>query len=621
MPDNAGLIPLVTEKKLIAYRAWCDYRVLRAQLLYPPDFQPLVMTRFLDYVADSQSADSDAKEDRADVACTVLDDSKKWRVWSRMFISMVNTHLSSKMKTPLGYVLRPVEEVTQEQLDAEYPSLEEDLFATSALHGAQFTIDNKRVWHLLKNLLAPSPFWTHVRSFDESMNGRGAYFAMKRQMEGPAALADRKSKAHADLTTVYTGKNNKFTIDDYIRVHQEAHQELQELEVPVDAERKVALFMAGLKADALLPAKKAIKVNLYYRENFEAIQQEIRREVNELREEARVNRTVGSVATEKPSGGGSNHGRKNRKSGGKSSGNTRASKKPKFASKDKSGFVPSNRYVGYKEYASLSEKQQLALREFRAANKDKKDITVGSVETQSQETEKVVNKIDEGDLKPAAVEASATPVVAVSKSIDFGRASYAKPPTPVAASAVTVNEIIVASVSTIPTTINQPYTDDPDDPRACYKTVGKVPPKYVPLSPSEEEAKKMATLKPLVDGRHLMYLHVEGRKRFNHANLVKEMEEETGLIYEDIPQHLSEKWMEPVHRLPWETQPKHWYRFNQSKPRFNELYHPDEEKIIVEHVEKLEYQGYMSAVLSRDKMAKELCSGRAPKTVDSDDEN
>jgi hypothetical protein len=89
-------------------------------------------------------------------------------------------------------------------------------------------------------------------------------------MEGPAAIEARKTKAHADLETAfYTGKNKQYTWDDYIRVRQEAHLELELLEAPVDEGRKVYLMLKGVKAEALDPTIRAIKANGAYQTDFD----------------------------------------------------------------------------------------------------------------------------------------------------------------------------------------------------------------------------------------------------------------------------------------------------------------------------------------------------------------
>jgi hypothetical protein len=72
-------------------------------------------------------------------------------------------------------------------------------------------------------------WWTFIRRYDATNDGRAAWLALKGQMEGPAAIEARKAKAHVDLETAYySGKNKQFIWDDYVRVRQEAHLERED---------------------------------------------------------------------------------------------------------------------------------------------------------------------------------------------------------------------------------------------------------------------------------------------------------------------------------------------------------------------------------------------------------
>jgi hypothetical protein len=69
------------------------------------------------------------------------------------------------------------------------------------------------------------------------------------------------------------GKSKQYRWDDYIRVRQEAHLELELLEAPVDEGRKVDLMLANVMAEALGPVILAIKANGAYANDFDAAQQ------------------------------------------------------------------------------------------------------------------------------------------------------------------------------------------------------------------------------------------------------------------------------------------------------------------------------------------------------------
>jgi hypothetical protein len=59
---------------------------------------------------------------------------------------------------------------------------------------------------------------------------------LKSQAEGRSAIATRKAKAYA-----------KFSFDQYVGRHQQAHNELLFLEEPVAEIKKVTDFLAGIR--------------------------------------------------------------------------------------------------------------------------------------------------------------------------------------------------------------------------------------------------------------------------------------------------------------------------------------------------------------------------------------
>jgi hypothetical protein len=67
-------------------------------------------------------------------------------------------------------------------------------------------IDNEHVMELLTAWLGLTDWWTFLRRFAPTKDGK------KAQMEGPAVIDARKKKAHLDLTTsYYTGKSKNYT--------------------------------------------------------------------------------------------------------------------------------------------------------------------------------------------------------------------------------------------------------------------------------------------------------------------------------------------------------------------------------------------------------------------------
>jgi membrane protein involved in colicin uptake len=171
-----------------------------------------------------------------------------------------------------------------------------------------------------------------IRRVATTKNGRAAWLALKGQMEGPAVIDAQKKKAHVDLDTAfYTGKSKNYTWDDYIRVRQEAHLELELLEAPVDEMRKVDLMFEGVKAEALGPVILALKANGDYTNDFDKAQHQIKKAINQMGIEARqaaAQRSISAVGAG-PSGnnaGGGGGGSGKRTRGGHGGGSNKKQK-------------------------------------------------------------------------------------------------------------------------------------------------------------------------------------------------------------------------------------------------------------------------------------------------------
>jgi hypothetical protein len=279
-PAYAQVVSICSIKKCIALRAWGEYMLLRNQDFEAADFDQQTLDRFLQYVVWLNKIDKEIKSYREAAVTPTLKTSSDWLKFERQVDTQLQTYHSSVLKHSLRYVIRPNAGVTDEALDADYPSLDADLYLTAALTGPQYQADNEHVMELMTAWLGSTDWWTFLRRFAPTKDGRAAWLALKAQMEGPAAVDARKKKAHLDLNTLfYTGKSKNYTWDDYIRVRQEAHLELELLEAPVNDMRKVDLMFEGVKAEALGPVVLALQANSDYTEDFDAAQQQIKKAI------------------------------------------------------------------------------------------------------------------------------------------------------------------------------------------------------------------------------------------------------------------------------------------------------------------------------------------------------
>jgi hypothetical protein len=81
-------------------------------------------------------------------------------------------------------------------------TIDDDLVATVPLLLASSRINNCFLYDLLKHLFVSGEAWPFVQPFDHLRDGRGAYLSVKRQAEGPAALATQKTEANKNIKEV-----------------------------------------------------------------------------------------------------------------------------------------------------------------------------------------------------------------------------------------------------------------------------------------------------------------------------------------------------------------------------------------------------------------------------------
>jgi hypothetical protein len=175
---------------------------------------------------------------------------------------------------PIVYLVHETEVITPDMHDmALYDSVDEYMMATTILSGDHFKIDNTRLYNDLKPLVIEGAGWAFIKKFNRSKNGRGAMLALKRQSEGNSAKRTRKAKAYALLAQArYRGERHNFEFGNYVQIHQDAHNELLDLEEPVPETKKVQDFLSGILDARLQTGKDIVLGTAIYLQDFEEYQ-------------------------------------------------------------------------------------------------------------------------------------------------------------------------------------------------------------------------------------------------------------------------------------------------------------------------------------------------------------
>lgn len=291
-------IPFLSLTKLKAMRYWVLAQ--RCIGVASPNVNEFAGQVIEDTLA-RMKADSDHKlatEDSDVRKPEKLTDLTKWT----KFWELLTTYLGrvrGAALTPLSYLVREHEEVTQEQRDAEYQSMQERLIAITALNGTHFDLDNRTLYDEFKPLVVDGPGWSFIKKYDRAKDGRSAVLALKAQAEGTSAKLTRKQAAYASIaSSAYLGPRKGFTFASYVTLHQSAHNELLDLDEPVSESKKVTDFLKGIRDPNLNTGKSIVLGDPVKLGDFEECQQYLSTVVQNMSAQMKSERQVSSAITD-----------------------------------------------------------------------------------------------------------------------------------------------------------------------------------------------------------------------------------------------------------------------------------------------------------------------------------
>jgi hypothetical protein len=349
------VFPFLAVKRLQAFYLWTGFQDSRGQPIRPGLFLPAVTARWLDRIAFLERLEND-QELPTPLPLTSFDD---WVAWLESLLAWARHMRSARTGTPFSYLLREHQDVTPDMLTTAYDSIDEELVTTVILAGDNYEHDNHLLFDHLRGWLREGPAWPFMQLHARTMNGRAAFFAVKAQAEGQAALTSRRARAYASIQTArFTGRS-RFSFDAYILRHQKAHNELFALDEVISETKKVQDFLSGITDPSYDTAKTLVCGDNTKLESFEACQQF-------LKTVAQFSKTTASATNAKRgvSAVGTNRNNKS-KGGGKKP--TKGNK----GSKDGPDEPPHYGHYSSEEYRALNEKQRMKLKQHRDKNENK----------------------------------------------------------------------------------------------------------------------------------------------------------------------------------------------------------------------------------------------------------
>ena len=300
-------MPFLALQKLKAMRYWVLAQTRIGGSTAAVGFDNLVAVATLKVMQAAKDL-KEATEDTAIQKPVALSDINKWTKFWLMFSTYLG-RVKGAAHIPLVYLIREHVAVTNEITTATYASPEDKLIAITVHAGEHYEVDNRTLYEELKPLVVDGPGWGFIKKFDKTKDGRGAVLALKAQAEGQSAKLTRKAKAYASMTSAaYRGQRRGYTFDNYVSIHQEAHNELLDLEEEVPESKKVTDFLKGIQDPQLQVGKQIILGDPKKMGNFEECQQYLGTLIQNTGVQAKMERNVSSVRSNGGGGGNSNSG-------------------------------------------------------------------------------------------------------------------------------------------------------------------------------------------------------------------------------------------------------------------------------------------------------------------------
>jgi hypothetical protein len=321
------VFPFLAVKRLQAFYLWTNFQDSRGQPIHPVLFLPAVMTWWLDQIAFLERLENN-QEIPTPLPLTSFND---WVAWLESLLAWAHHMRSARTGKPFEYVLREHQDVTPDMLTTTYDSTDKELVSTVILAAPNFEHDHHLLFDHLCRWLRDGPAWPFMQLQARTMNGRAAFFAVKAQAEGQAALTSRRARAYC------------FSFDAYILCHQKAHNEMFTLDEVILETKKVQDFLSGIIDPSYDIAKMLVCGDNTKLESFEACQQFLKMvaqfcKTTALATNAKCSVSVVGTNQTKSKGGG---------------------KKPAKGkgSKDGSSEPPHYGHYSNEEYRALNEKQ------------------------------------------------------------------------------------------------------------------------------------------------------------------------------------------------------------------------------------------------------------------------
>ena len=219
--------------------------------------QPLTAADFTPAARDGAMESKRVEKERVSTEVSIKDLSKfdpdDFDIHEDAFLNLLSRTYGA-MKVSLRYVVR------SEVVPTEYADDEERRMFQLPLQGVSYDQDNRDVYRKLKAFLVDTPGWAWIEPFNNTENGRGAFWAWANHYNGRGELSKRTEAAKQRLETLHYKNERSMSFEKYTELMTKAFATLDKDDQESLTERqKVSKLLKGINTpDVELTGSKAV---------------------------------------------------------------------------------------------------------------------------------------------------------------------------------------------------------------------------------------------------------------------------------------------------------------------------------------------------------------------------
>jgi hypothetical protein len=244
-------------RRLKGFVFWVKDQHRRNQIPLEEDFDLDVCKNALERMDIEEKRDSDD----AKIEPPGKLKAAEWLQWELKFINFLQS-IPGASGVPLNYVVRKdIPDIY------EFANDQEELINSCLLEGAVFNEDNRKVFGIIKQLVAETPNWDWIKTLNRAQDGRAAIQMLRAHFDGPGEVEMRIADANQSLEALHYVYESKFPFSGYVTALNAGYKTLEEA---VTERNKVSIMLKGIRNNNafLVAAMQSIRTRTETKSNF-----------------------------------------------------------------------------------------------------------------------------------------------------------------------------------------------------------------------------------------------------------------------------------------------------------------------------------------------------------------